>query len=837
MRIIIWFLVWPILVRAMALKLYRLIKKIHYLRKAKKLKFLQIKTPRKLVAKSTDMAADEHTQSMEQNIQLMNQILKSFASINNSSTRELGFFNTGIGRLLKKNFMDNYFGDDYISLEFYVSKEMIKFVIGVPGEYLETFEKMIWAFYPGAVVEDCPKPSFIDPGKCAAGWYLALTHDTIYPIKTYETFKADPMDSILSAFNKVWVDDIISLQILARELWDSHHKRLKKKLDDAKEGKEPVWFLGSFAILISNMIYGKPKDDPKTPHKNLFSSQQQADMDKKIEDELFETVIRVVAVSPSQSQADILVQDVARSLIQYNYTGLNGFELLKTTSDKFRGFLKKHAARYFGHQFSGRYRYLHLWYKQILNIKELSSLYHFPHSLFNKNPRITWQKYKIVPAPENVPTEWLLLGYNIYGWVKKEIRLQDMDRFRHFYCIGQTGTGKTTMLLVQAKEDMLRGRGFCFIDPHGDFCEDMLWYFPKERIDDLIYFNAADFEYPIGFNAFEAGTDEERDVVTSDLVDMFVMMYGEEIFWPRIQDYFRNAALTLMEQPDGGTLCEIVRLFVDPAYQMIKVKNVQNPVVKTRRAKTYNAMWDREKAEMIPYFQAKFSPFVTTPIVRNIIGQPKSSFYIADAMQQNKVILVNLSKWLLWETNAQLIGRMIVTQIKVAALKRASMDISERVPFYLYIDEFQNYISKSIESILSEARKYRLWLAVAHQYIDQLRGEWLWGKLDLSKAIFGNVGSIMSYKVWPEDAEFLEKLYGPEFDKSDLVSMDKFKGVLTLSVDTQPTRPFSLTVLNPFADKKLNSPEKVAVMKQISALKRGRKRELVEKEIFYRVGV
>ena len=412
-----------------------------------------------------------------------------------------------------------------------------------------------------------------------------------------------------------------------------------------------------------------------------------------------------------------------------------------------------------------------------------------------------------------------------------------MDRFRHFYCIGQTGTGKTTLLLVQAKEDMLRGRGFCFIDPHGDFCEDMLGYFPKERINDLIYFNAADFEYPIGFNAFEAGTDEERDVVTSDLVDMFVMMYGEEIFWPRIQDYFRNAALTLMEQPDGGTLCEIVRLFVDPAYQMIKVKNVQNPVVKTRRAKTYNAMGDREKAEMIPYFQAKFSPFVTTPIVRNIIGQPKSSFYIADAMQQNKVILVNLSKWLLWETNAQLIGRMIVTQIKVAALKRASMDISERVPFYLYIDEFQNYISKSIESILSEARKYRLWLAVAHQYIDQLRGEWLWGKLDLSKAIFGNIGSIMSYKVWPEDAEFLEKLYAPEFDKSDLVSMDKFKWVLTLSVDTQPTRPFSLNVLNPFADKKLNSPEKVAVMKQISALKRGRKRELVEKEIFYRVGV
>lgn len=783
------------------------------------------------------MSADEHINSMAQNIQIMNQIFKSFSSINNSETRQLGFFNTSLWRFLRKDLMNSIFGDDYISLEFFVSKEMIKFVIAVPHEYCDTFEKMIGAFYPGAVIEEIHKPKFIDAGKYASGWYLSLTNDSIYPIKTYETFEADPMDSILSSFNKVWVDDVINFQILARELWNSHHSRLQKEIDDVKQGKKSVWFLGSLIDLISTLIYSKPKDEEKKEHKVNLTSQQQSDIDKKIEDELFETVIRVVAVSPTQTQADILIQDIARSMAQYTYTGINSFELLKPTREKFPWFLKKHAARYFGHQFSGRYRYLHLWYKQILNIKELSSIYHFPHGLFNKNPRITRQKYKIVPAPDNVPTDWVLLGYNVYGWVKKEIRLQDMDRFRHFYCIGQTGTGKTTMLLVQAKEDMLRGRWFCFIDPHGDFCEDMLWYFPKERIDDLVYFNAADFDYPIGFNAFEASTDEERDVVTSDLVDMFVMMYGEEIFWPRIQDYFRNAALTLMEQPDGGTLCEIVRLFVDPAYQMIKVKNVQNPVVKTRWAKTYNAMGDREKSEMIPYFQAKFSPFVTTPIVRNIIGQPKSSFYISEAMQQNKVILVNLSKWLLWETNAQLIGRMIVTQIKVAALKRASMDISERVPFYLYIDEFQNYISKSIESILSEARKYRLWLAVAHQYIDQLRGEWLGGKLDLSKAIFGNVGSIMSYKVGPEDAEFLEKLYSPEFDKSDLVSIDKFKWVLTLSVDTQPTRPFTLNVLNPLADKPLNSKEKVAIMKQISALKRGRKRELVEKEIFYRVGV
>lgn len=798
---------------------------------------MQIKTPKQLIAKNTDIGAGEHISSMKQNIDVMTQILKSLTSINQSTSREVWFASTKLWRLRKKKYISWWLWDDYISMELYIEKEMIKFVLWIPDTHYDIFEKTIGAFYPGAVIEEINAPKILVAGKYATWWYLVLKKESIYPIKTYDTFEVDPMDSILGAFNKATIDDVVSVQLLVKELGNNHHTRLRKQIEDFKIGKSESWFIWWIIEKISKIIYGSSKEDEKKEQKTWLSNQQQNDMDKKVEDELFEVNIRVVAVSPSQIKADSLIHDFARSLVQYNYTGLNGFELLKITKSWLIWFLKKHASRYFGHQFSGWYKYLHLWYKQILNIKELAWLYHFPHGLFNKNPRIVWQKYKIVPAPDNIPTEWILLWYNIYGWIKKEIRLQDMDRFRHFYCIGQTGTGKTTMLLVQAKEDMLRGRWFCFIDPHWDFCEEMLWYFPKERIDDLIYFNAADFDYPIGFNAFEANTDEERDIVTSDLVDMFIMMYGEEIFWPRIQDYFRNAALTLMEQPDGGTICEIVRLFVDPAFQMIKVKNVQNPVIKARWQKTYNAMGDREKAEMIPYFQAKFSPFVTTPIIRNIVGQPKSSFRIAEAMQQNKIILVNLSKWLLWETNAQLIGRMLVTQIKVAALKRASMDQNERVPFFLYIDEFQNYISKSIESILSEARKYRLWLVVAHQYIDQLRGEWLGGKLDLSKAIFGNIGSIMSYKVWPEDAEFLEKLYAPEFEKSDLVSMDRFKWVITLSVDTQPSRPFSLTVLNPFAQKHTNTSEKIAIIKQISALKRGRKRELVEKEIFYRVGV
>lgn len=344
----------------------------------------------------------------------------------------------------------------------------------------------------------------------------------------------------------------------------------------------------------------------------------------------------------------------------------------------------------------------------ILNIKELSSLVHFPHAKFNRNPRIIWQKYKVVAAPDNLPDEGMLIGYNLYNGVKKDVRLKPLDRFRHVYIVGQTGTGKTTLMLVQAKEDLKAGNGFCFLDPHGDVCEDILASLPKERVNDLIYFDLSNTEYPIGFNVLEAENEDERDIVTNDLVEMFVNMYGHEIFGPRIQDYFRNACFLLMEQPDGGTLVEIMRLFTDPAFLESKLRNLTNPVISARWNKTYKAMGDREKAEIIPFLQAKFGPFTTGVYVRNIIGQPKSAFKIFEAMQQNKIILCNLSKGLAGEVNSQLIGRMIVTQLKLAALKRAKIDQNDRVPYYLYIDEFQNYVSQSIESILSEARKYRL---------------------------------------------------------------------------------------------------------------------------------
>jgi len=770
------------------------------------LRFLHVKIPKKA---SEAEQRDSSIQHMKQNIEVMNQVLKNVSSLSNHSR---------YGR---------WIGQPYCSIEVLVEKELIKYIVAVPEDYIDTFEKFISSFYPGAVIDSIAQPKLCETGKYWAWASCVLSKTYHFPLKTYESFEIDPMDSILASCSRIEYDEKLVLQCLISPLEESRQQKIRSQIDLIKEGK---------SINIRSKIWSsfKPKqeDQPSEKKNHRRSSTQLADLEKKWEDELFQVNIRILATSPQNHRPKSMIQDITRTLNQYNYSWFNS---LTTKERDDIWFLLAVVHRNFVSS--------SLWYnlfhtrRTILNIKELSSIIHFPNFKFNKNPRIKRQNYKIVPAPDTIPQEGILLWYNLYWWVKKEVRMKFEDRFRHFYCIGQTGTGKTTNLLTMAKEDLKAWYWFCFIDPHGDFCEDLLSYFPKDRINDLIYFNVADFNHPLGLNVFEAQTDEERDVIISDLIDMFVAMYGHEIFWPRIQDYFRNAAMCLMEQPDGGTISEVVRLFTDQAYQKIKVKNIQNPVVRQRWEKTYGSMWDREKQEMIPYFQAKFSPFTDSGIVRNIVWQPKSSFSMDEAMQSNKVILVNLSKGLIGETNSQLIGRFISTQIKVAALRRANMDISERKAFFLYIDEFQNYVSKSIESVLSEARKYRLWLGIAHQYIDQLKADWLKGGIDLSKAIFGNVGSILALKVGAPDAEFLEKEFSPEFSQQDLVNMDKFRGIMKLSVDSMQTRPFSFAPVNPFAEPRLNSEDKKTIIKQIAALKWWRKKDLVEKEIFFRVGV
>lgn len=786
---------------------------------AKNLKYLQVKIPKTMISKWSESDGGDNTQDMKQNLEIMNQVYKNFYSI---------FENK---RKYKK------FWQNYISIEMFIEKEVIKFILAVPEDHVENVEKMISWFYVGAIVDFIEQPKILEAGKYMAWWEFTLRKSNVMPIKIYESFKADPMDSLMSAYSKVLKDEKMCLQILISPLEEHWLKDLRKKAEKEKEWKKWwffSWLLGAFFKWLWATENKEEKKDEKKKYD--FSQQQIWDIDKKIEDELYSVKIRAIVTSPEANRPSKIIEDLSRAFNEYNYVWLNSFKFKKTNDIK--SFAKEFIARLFR---SDNWRFKNIFdigKITILNIKELSSIIHFPHSKFNKNPRIQWQRFKIVPAPDNLPQDWILLGYNTYAWIKKEVRLLQKDRFRHVYILWQTGSWKSTLMLTSLLEDLKQWNWFCVIDPHGDAVDFIMQYYPKERIDDLIYFDLANTEYPIAFNPLDwTENEDERDVVTNDLVEMFVSMYWEEIFGPRIQDYFRNACFLLMEQAEWWTIVDIMRLFTDDAFAESKIRNIKNPVIAARWNKTYKKMWDREKAEIIPFIQAKFWPFTTGTYIRNVIWQPKSAFNFFDAMNEKKIILVKLSKWLTWEDNSKLIWRMVTMQIKLSALKRARLDEKDRKPYFLYIDEFQNYVSKSIESILSEARKYKLWLTVAHQYIDQLKQEWLWWALDLSKTIFGNIWNMFILKVWAPDAEFLEKEMSPEFSQTDLVNADEFRWAVKISINNQQTRPFSFTIRVPYSDPKLNTPEKIEIMKQISSLRRWTKRELVDKEIYFRVGV
>ncbi len=811
-----------ITVRILWIALWRIcflkIQKQHRLEQANKIRFLQVQIPKNAVARSSDIDAKDHIQSMKQNIELMNQVYKNFYAI----------FDEG--------WKNKEFGNNAISMEILVEKEVIKFILWVPSDHLMTVEKMIASFYTGAIVENIRQPKILEAGKYFAGGEFTLTKDSVHPLKTYESFEADPMDSILSAFSNISRDEKVWIQILVEPLHENWLKKMRKTADDIKEGKKKLWF---WWIIQKLRDSGKKETSEKEQKekKHSFSQQQLSDFDKKMDDELFRVKIRTIATSPDKQRPRKIIDDISRLFNQYNYIGLNTLKFNK--AQDLQTFARHYSLRILYPDTNLLTNILKFNPSTVLNIKELSSIIHFPHGRFNQNPRIAWQKFKVIPAPDDLPSEGIVVGYNNYWGVKREIRITDKDRFRHIYILGQTGTGKSTIMLTQAIDDMDNGRGFTFIDPHGEAVEFLLRHFPKERIDDLIYFDLWNTAYPIGLNPLEVSPDDsdEKDVVTNDLVEMFIQMYGHEIFGPRIQDYFRNACLLLMDQPEGGTIVDIMRLFTDEAFAEAKIRNLKDPVVAAWWNKTYKKMGDREKAEIIPFIQAKFWPFTTGVYVRNIIGQSKSAFKMYDAMQQKKIILMNLAKGISGEETSKLIGKIIAMQVKLSALKRAKIEEKDRVPHYLYVDEFQNYVSQSFESIMSEARKYRLGLVIAHQYTDQLKQGGLWGELDLSKTIFGNIGNMFVYKVGAPDAEFLAKEFEPEFSQTDLTSTEAFMGACKISINNQQTRPFSFKAKIPYVLEAKNPPEKVQIIKQISSLKRGTKRELVDKEIYFRIGV
>lgn len=787
-----------------------ILKKRSAFKKSLELSFLKITMPKK----DSDLdEKKETTKDFKEMIWLMEQLLASLKSI--YSTK----------------FIKKILWQDLISLEYVAHGSEILFYVVIPKSYKILIEKQINWFYTDAVIEETTEINIFKNRKFIKSTYINTVKEFFFPIKTYQKLESDPINNITNAFSKLDEDSSASIQILLKPIDDDWQWECAKASSKIMNWKKTFFTLNPLKIII-NLIWllftnWEEKEQKPDNNSSALTQERAKTVDEKWDKTGYETIIRVIASWNNEKVVEAELKNIVSSFTQFAYPDFNKFTYTIRHSKK--ALIRNYIFRYFKKPF---------WLKKmILNTEEIASIFHFPHIKYNKTAEIKWQNFKIVKAPANIPKEWLLLGHNVYRWVKKEIRIKREDRFRHFYVIWQTGTWKSSIFQSMIRQDLKNWEWLAIIDPHGDLVRDILPFIPKERADDVIYFDPSDLDRPMGLNLLEAETPEEKELVAMDALNIMIKLFWNEIFGPRIQDYFRNAVLALMDYPQWWAITDVVRMFTDEEFQKDRVRHVKNPIVKAWWEKTYAAMWDREKQEMIPYFAAKFGQFITNKMMRNIIWQVKSSFDILDIMQNKKILLVNLSKGRLWDLNSKLLGMMLVSKLQMAAMRRDKIPKEQRTDFFLYIDEFQNYVTDSIESILSEARKYRLSLNIAHQYLGQLEQSDALTKsnLNLKQAIFGNVWSIMSYKIWPEDWEFMSKYYAPVFSDQDLVNMDKFKWVIKIAVDNQPSAPFSFIPLNPYLETW--DPKIAKAFIELSRLKYGRDKDFVSKEIEYRIWV
>jgi len=788
--------------------------------------FLKIRTPKKESKEDREKERDQFSSGKD--FKEVSAIMKQFYEA------LYGVYNV--------KFIDFLKGQDFLSFEYVVQDGLIDFYCVVPAKLANFVEKQLTSFYPDSYVERGEDYNIFREGNRATGTYMKLSKDPLYPIRTYQHMTSDPLNNMTNIMSKLGKKEAAAIQFMIRPAKDGWQKRGRKVAKEIMEDKpmgfwktiNPLTWIGAMINFMmrgpADEYLGTKPDQPGGRTTPLTDEQIKA-IEEKNTQIGYETIIRIATSAPTMTAANGLCTVLRGAFSQFSSPDNNGFQYTRYHSDRYliKNFIYRHFRRNWTQRLFRR--------RMVLSAEELMSLYHLPDVKYNMSPAINWQNYKIAPPPKNLPEEGLLLGHNIYRGEKKEVRIKDDDRFRHFYIIGQTGTGKSSTLQVMIRQDLEEGRGICVIDPHGQLVEDIMPFIPRERADDVVYFNPGDLERPLGINLLEAHTDEERDYVALEAMNIMIKLFDEEIFGPRIQDYFRNGCLTLMADPEGGSLTDIVRLFTDDAFQKLKVEHVTNPIVKSFWLHQMAKTGAREKQEMIPYFAAKFGAFVTNGMMRNIIGQAKSAFDFTDAMNNNKILLMNLSKGETGELNSKLLGMIIVSKLQMAAMRRQNMSAEERKPFFLYIDEFQNYVTDSIESILSEARKYRLSLNLAHQYLAQLEGSAAKKgskQVSLKDAIFGNVGTIMSYKIGAQDAEFMGKEMAPVFSDQDLINIDKYKAVMKLSIDTQPSKPFSIVPVNPYLVE--GDLEVGDAIKQLSRLKFGRDKDFVEREIFRRLG-
>ena len=690
---------------------------------------------------------------------------------------------------------------EHISLEIAASSLGISFYAVCPIHLRDFVESQIYAQYPNAEITEVPDYTQTEnpqsSGVFSRSSLLTLSKPSFFPIRTFKEFEVDPLSAITGSISKLHDKENVWMQIIIRPVPDIWQEEGRTYINTVRSGSAPVTV--GFSDIKSTLIkelkampyhFIKSIVSPGTPHP---LPERGAPFRSSTGDELaiksidlnlsklgFETIIRVVVFGESEEQTEGRIRGVLASFKQFSAANLNSFVPFCEPGMTEAQFYDIYAKRSF--DFNNSY---------ILTTEELASVFHLP-SISVETPAISWTPAKRGEPPLNLPTEnCTYIGKTSFRESLIKFGIKRDDRRRHLYLVGKTGSGKTTVFKNMILQDMKNGEGLAVLDPHGDLIEEMLNYVPDNRVDDVVILDPGDMEFPAGFNMLEISDPSQKNLMASGLVDAFKKQFIDS-WGPRLEYILNNTILTLLEVP-RTTLLGLTRLLTDDNYQKYIVYKVKDPVIKSFWEKEFKEMKGNQKliTEAIAPIQNKVGRFLSSSTIRNILGQAKSTVDLDKIMNEGKILFVNLAKGKIGEDNSNLLGALIISRLQFTAMQRVKIAEEDRRDFYVYADEFQNFASGSFASILSEARKYRLCLCLTHQYTAQLPKPML-------EAIFGNVGTMISFALGAPDAKALALEFAPTFTDIDLISLERHNVYVKLMIDSMTSAPFSAVTL-PFS--------------------------------------
>lgn len=688
-------------------------------------------------------------------------------------------------------FGGKFTNQDHFCFEIVARKEDIRFYVAVPEKLRDMIEKQIHGAYPGAQVKEVEEYNIFSETGAVSFAALSLKNSPYYPIKTYRDLPTDPLSSLTAALAKMGEGEGAVVQVLISP-------------SDTKWQKMGKSYVSSY------------KKDEADPEKASYTEDPRKleSISNKTAKPGFNTTIRIVVSSFTKESADSHLANIAGSFSQFS----SDQNSLSKTKIRFK--------QMFMVDFIYRYRPLLGRNESILSSEELATIFHFPNKSV-ETPHIHWMSAKTAPAPAAIPNQGLYLGQSVYRGITRKVYISQEDRQRHMYIVGKTGTGKSEFLKDMVLQDIKAGKGVCVIDPHGELVDSLMEYMPVERAEDVIYFDPSDTSRPMGLNIMEASTEEQKHFVVGSIINLMYKLYDPHktgIIGPRFEHAIRNAMLTVMYET-GSTFVEVVRVLTDSKYVQQLLPKVSDPIVRRYWTDQIAQTSDFHKSEVLDYIVSKFGRFVTDRMMRNIIGQSQSAFNFRQVMDEQKILLVNLSKGKLGEENSSFLGLILVPRILMAALSRQDIPLEQRKDFYLYVDEFQNFATPDFAVILSEARKYRLNLVVANQFLGQIDEE-------VKAAVIGNVGTLISFRVGVSDANFLQNEFAPVFNETDLTNVDRFNVFIKTIVNNQPQPPFTMDLTRDMAaEEKLRNMELAASLKELSKLKYGEDSTIVDEII------